>query len=238
MPRPSFGQGTIERPTAERAQPPAPPRRDVSRRADKASEGAPGRDPSGAAAAPGDGSGAKGVRVSSRSRAPTQAVSEGGRSPGPRARRRTPAVYGPPSCPAHATRAAKHECAASCGRSVWAPRGSAAGWPPRSGWPARPTVARRARQSALAGSGGVEAPRAKAAPIAPGPGPSKGRAREGSGRAQGRVVPTGTCSPHATSAHPRPTCMRTPCHAARTTSPAPMPGTAAPRRPEAPHRAP
>ncbi len=41
MPRPSFGQGTIERPTAERAQPPAPPRRDVSRRADKASEGAP-----------------------------------------------------------------------------------------------------------------------------------------------------------------------------------------------------
>ena len=95
--------------------------------------GCPGRDPSGAAAAPGDGSGAKGVRVSSRSRAPTQAVSEGGRSPGPRARRRTPAVYGPPSCPAHATRAAKHECAASCGRSVGAPRGSAAGWPPRSG---------------------------------------------------------------------------------------------------------
>jgi hypothetical protein len=40
MPRPPFGQGTIERPTAERAQPPAPPRRDVSRRADKASEGA------------------------------------------------------------------------------------------------------------------------------------------------------------------------------------------------------
>jgi hypothetical protein len=40
MPRPPFGQGTVERPTAERTQPPAPPRRDVSRRADKASEGA------------------------------------------------------------------------------------------------------------------------------------------------------------------------------------------------------
>jgi hypothetical protein len=39
MPRPPFGQGTSARPTAERAQPPAPPRRESARRADKVSEG-------------------------------------------------------------------------------------------------------------------------------------------------------------------------------------------------------
>jgi len=40
MPRPPFGQGTIERPTAERTQPPAPPRRDGARRADRAPDSA------------------------------------------------------------------------------------------------------------------------------------------------------------------------------------------------------
>jgi hypothetical protein len=41
MPRPPFGQGTVERSTAERAQPPAPPRRESARRAEKSPESAP-----------------------------------------------------------------------------------------------------------------------------------------------------------------------------------------------------
>jgi hypothetical protein len=40
MPRPPFGQGTVERSTTERTQPPAPPRRESARRADRAPESA------------------------------------------------------------------------------------------------------------------------------------------------------------------------------------------------------
>jgi hypothetical protein len=41
MPRPPFGQGTVERPTAQRTQPPAPPRRESARRSEKSPESAP-----------------------------------------------------------------------------------------------------------------------------------------------------------------------------------------------------
>ena len=201
MPRPPFGQGTVERSTTERTQPPAPPRRDVSRRADKAAEGAQAvtrqvpPQPQVASPTP------SGSPSANRSPASARAISEVGRSAGPRARRRAPAVCGPPSRTASATGAAGDDCAPSWGRSVGAPGGSAGSRPSRSGRSeGRADTSRRAGQPALAGSRGVEASRStKTATIGPGPGSSKGCIRERSGGAQGGVTPTEAWRPECRS---------------------------------------